>query len=64
MSPAKRLRIDILAGLAVIQVLLGVSVVLSKLEAGMAALHMGVALALFTFSLLGWFESIQKESLP
>ena len=55
-----RNKLYILIGLIVIQILLGAGVVLTKLNFAVIALHLFIALLIFTTALYAWFQGMKK----
>ena len=55
-----RNKLYILIGLIVIQILLGAGVVLTKLNFAVIALHLIIALLIFTTALYAWFQAMKK----
>ncbi|MGB3728714.1 MAG: COX15/CtaA family protein, partial [Thermodesulfobacteriota bacterium] len=56
-----REKLLILFGLIIFQVLLGVVVVLTKLNYAVTALHFFIALLIFTTALYAWFQSMRES---
>lgn len=55
-----RNKLYILIGLIVLQILLGAGVVLTKLNFAVIALHLFIALLIFTTALYAWFQGMKK----
>ncbi|MEX1000194.1 MAG: COX15/CtaA family protein [Thermodesulfobacteriota bacterium] len=58
-----RQKLLILIGLIILQVLLGVGVVLTKLNFAVTAMHLFIALLIFTTALYAWFQGMRENSV-
>jgi len=58
-----RSKLFLLIGLIILQILLGAGVVLTKLNFAVTALHLFLALLIFTTALYAWFQGMKESSV-